>query len=109
MGPEKVVIKCGEQGSYARCGNQSCRVAPRPVQVRDAVGAGDVFNAGFLLGLRQDWPMEACLALGNTAASLYISRKENRFPRLDEVFTAGRDYPALATILDLEILGGGRL
>ena len=109
MGPDMVVIKCGEQGSYARCGNQSCRVAPRPVQVRDAVGAGDVFNAGFLLGLRQNWPIEACLALGNSTASLYISRNENRFPRLDEVYAAGRDYPALAAILDLENLGGGRL
>ena len=108
LGPDTVVIKCGEQGSYVRSGNQSCRLPPRPVQVRDAVGAGDVFNAGFLLGLRHAWPMEACLAVGNTAASLYISRKENRFPRLDEVFAAGRDYPALAAILDLENHGGGR-
>lgn len=108
LGPDMVVIKCGEEGSFARFGNQSCRVLPRPVQVRDAVGAGDVFNAGFLLGLRHEWPIEACLAIGNTAASLYISRKENRFPRLDEVFAAGRDYSALAAILDLENFGGGR-
>jgi len=108
LGPDQVVIKCGEQGSYARCGTQVCRVPSRPVQVRDAVGAGDVFNAGFLLGLRQGWPLEACLAFGNTTASLYISRKENRFPRLDEVIAPGREYPALAAIFDLENLGGGR-
>jgi sugar/nucleoside kinase (ribokinase family) len=99
LGPSTVVIKCGDQGSYVRSGSRACQAAPRRVQVFDAVGAGDVFNAGFLYGLRCNWPMEACLAFGNTTASLYISRQQDRFPRLNEVFTAGRqDYPALAVI-----------
>jgi ribokinase len=96
MGPETVVIKCGEKGSYARRGSQTCQAGPRNVAVHDAVGAGDVFNSGFLYALLQDLPLEACLALGNTTASLYISRKSDRFPRLDEVKAAAREYPALA-------------
>ncbi len=96
LGPETVVIKCGEKGSYARRGQQTCQVPPRPVRVYDAVGAGDVFNAGFLAGLRQGWPLEACLALGNATASLYISRAQDRFPRLSEALAAARQYPALA-------------
>jgi ribokinase len=99
LGPHTVVIKCGELGSYVRSGSLTCQASPRRVPVFDAVGAGDVFNAGFLFGLKRDWSMEACLAFGNTTASLYISRQQDRFPRLNEVFAAGRqDYPALAAI-----------
>jgi len=99
LGPPTVVIKCGELGSYVRNGSHTCQAPPRLVQVYDAVGAGDVFNAGFLYGLTRGWPMEACLAFGNTAASLYISRQQDRFPRLNEVLTTGRqDYPALAAV-----------
>jgi len=96
MGPQTVVIKCGEKGSYARRASQACQAAPRSVVVHDAVGAGDVFNSGFLYALLQDWPLDACLALGNTTASLYISRKTDRFPRLNEIKAAAREYPALA-------------
>jgi ribokinase len=84
-GPDMVVIKCGDQGSYAFTGDQSFYVLPKPVVVQDAVGAGDVFNAGFLYGLRQDWPLTQCLEFGNSIASLYISRTTERFPTLADV------------------------
>ena len=98
LGPETVVIKCGELGSFARQGEYSCWSPPRVVQVQDAVGAGDVFNAGFLCALQQHWPLEACLALGNSAASLYISATSDRFPQLAEVIAAAHEYPALAAL-----------
>lgn len=95
-GPEIVVVKCGEQGSYVLCGQENGWVASRRVQVLDTVGAGDVFNAGFLYGLRKGWSLQSCLAVGNSTSSLYISRQENRFPKLAEVLEAARDYPFLA-------------
>jgi ribokinase len=107
MGPDRVVIKCGERGSYARLGDESGWVEPRRVRVYDAVGAGDVFNAGFLFGLRRAWPLGACLAWGNTTASLYISKKQNRFPGLAEVAAAARDYPELADLPDFQSIVGG--
>jgi sugar/nucleoside kinase (ribokinase family) len=102
LGPETVVIKCGELGSFARQGGYSCWSPPRVVQVQDAVGAGDVFNAGFLYALQQGWPLEACLAWGNSTASLYISATSDRFPQLAEVIAAGRDYPALAALFVID-------
>jgi ribokinase len=94
LGPQWVVIKCGAEGSYARCGSQTCHLPARPVAVYDAVGAGDVFNAGFLFGLRRNWPVHTCLAFGNSASSLYISRAANRFPALAEVAAVTRKaYP----------------
>ena len=79
LGVDTVVIKSGEQGSYVRRGAATCHVLPRSVQVHDAVGAGDVFNAGFLFGLQRDWPLEACLAFGNTTASLYMPATKTVF------------------------------
>lgn len=94
LGPEIVVIKCGSEGSYCRRENITYFVPPRKVHVFDAVGAGDTFNAGFLYGLRQNWPLDACLAFGNTSASIYISRITDRWPWLEEVTaTAKASYP----------------
>lgn len=107
LGPAQVVIKCSERGSYARFGAESAWVKPRVVTVLDAVGAGDVFNAGFLFGLLRGWPVPACLAWGNTTASLYISRKQDRFPGRAEVALPAREYPELAEILDQSPLLGG--
>jgi len=97
LGPPVVVIKCGAQGSHLRAGEFSLTLPARKVSVFDAVGAGDVFNSGFLYALRLGLPWDACLALGNSSASLYISRAENRFPKLDEVLSTARSaYPDVA-------------
>ncbi len=90
MGPELVIIKCGAEGSFTRINNKTIHVEARPVSVFDAVGAGDVFNAGLITALRWGWPIEACMGFGNTASSLYISRSEDRFPKLEEVISTAR-------------------
>ena len=86
MGPEIVVVKCGADGSYVCNKTESHFVASIPVNVFDAVGAGDVFNAGFIFGYLNKWSLENCLKFGNSASSLYISRKIDRFPQLSEVY-----------------------
>lgn len=93
LGPELVVIKCGAQGSFARSDEKVRKVPARPVSyVFDAVGAGDVFNSGFLYAFQQNWPLEDCLKFGNSASSLYIARRSDRFPRLEEVIKIFQEY-----------------
>ncbi len=101
FGPEIVVVKCGSEGSFCRQDDHTFFVPPRKVQVFDAVGAGDTFNAGFIFGLRHNWPIDACLAFGNTVASIYISRVTDRWPWLEEVIaTANASYPFFHGELD---------
>jgi sugar/nucleoside kinase (ribokinase family) len=88
MGPKLVIIKCGAEGSFTRVKDKTIHVKARKVSVFDAVGAGDVFNAGLITALRRGWPIEACMAFGNTASSLYISRSEDRFPEFREVMSS---------------------
>ena len=75
-----VVIKLGSEGSYLRTGSAEIHSPALPAVVFDAVGAGDVYNAGFIFGTLQDWPPEACMAFGTSLASLYIARRTDRFP-----------------------------
>lgn len=92
QGPEIVVIKNGKDGSYVRTRQESHALPALPTKVHDAVGAGDTFNAGFLAAFRRGRALDTCLAVGNAAASLYISRSANRYPTLQEVIAAGASY-----------------
>ncbi len=75
-----VVVKRGPNGALAidRDGGMFSVPAPQ-VQVVDTIGAGDVFNAGFLAALAADMPLEACLRTGVTTASEAISTLPRRY------------------------------
>lgn len=69
-----VVVKRGPDGAIA-IGADGALVsaAAPPVRVVDTIGAGDVFNAGFLAALAKDLPLSACLEAGTRVASHAIS------------------------------------
>ena len=64
----------GAAGAVASDGNGMVSVPAVPVaQVEDTTGAGDLFAAGFLLGLARERPLADCLRLGALAAAEVIS------------------------------------
>jgi sugar/nucleoside kinase (ribokinase family) len=75
-----VVVKRGPSGALALDprGREFFVAAPR-VKVVDTIGAGDVFNAGFLAALAADMPLEACLKTGVAVASEAISTLPRRY------------------------------
>jgi len=83
-GCKTVIIKLGEKGSYLLSSKQETFVPAHKVAVFDAVGAGDVFNAGFIYGTLQKWPLEARMIFGTATSALYISKLVDRFPELGE-------------------------
>lgn len=87
LGPSTVVVKCGAEGSLAIAGDELIIAPAYPTNVVDAVGAGDAFDAGFLLGHLGGASLEASLQLGNATASIYVSRTKSRFPSAKEVRT----------------------
>ncbi len=64
LGPQVVAIKLGEAGAVGLQGKAFVRVPAEAVEVVDPVGAGDVFNAGFLSGVLRGWSIERALKLG---------------------------------------------
>jgi ribokinase len=91
-GPAIVVVKQGAAGSLVRAGGETVALPALPTEARDAVGAGDTFDAGFLFGLLQGWPPATALAFGNAAAAIYVSRLADRFPTTDETRRAAAAY-----------------
>ena len=91
-GPEIVVVKLGSEGSFFSSNDTSGYVPALRVTAQDTVGAGDVFNAGFIHGFLQGWPLPACLQFGNSLSAFYITRLTNRFPDLREVSNTARAY-----------------
>lgn len=79
-GAKVVIIKMGAEGSLTNFENHVEHIPAHKVDVIDAVGAGDVYNAGFLYGVLQEWPIVAGMYFGSVVAALYISKSENRFP-----------------------------
>ncbi len=58
---EAVAVKLGEQGAIGVWQSKKARAASIPVKVVDTVGAGDSFDAGFIYGYLQGWPLEKSL------------------------------------------------
>lgn len=61
LGSEGVLASDGERFHYA---------AAFHVTVVDTTGAGDIFHAGFIYGLLQDWPLQRTLDFSCAAAAL---------------------------------------
>jgi sulfofructose kinase len=60
----------GEDGVLAWDGKQLLHVPAYRVPVVDTTGAGDIFHAGFIYGLLQDWPLQRQLDFACAAAAL---------------------------------------
>jgi len=69
LGP-RPVVKCGAQGAVALGDGAVVRAgAPRAAPV-DTIGAGDSFDAGFVYGHLQGWPLARSLAFACVCGSL---------------------------------------
>jgi sulfofructose kinase len=60
----------GHDGVLAWNGKQLHHASAYRVAVVDTTGAGDIFHAGFIYGLLQDWPLERQLDFGCAAAAM---------------------------------------
>ena len=65
-----LAVKLGAEGAVARREGQEVRAPVVPVDVKDTTGAGDSFDAGFLYGYLQGWPLEKSLRFACACGSL---------------------------------------
>lgn len=70
-----VVITRGEDGSIGRDRAHECIRCDRfEVNVVDTTGAGDVYHAGYLLGLLEGWDLQKRMQFGSAAAALACTK-----------------------------------
>jgi sugar/nucleoside kinase (ribokinase family) len=67
---ELTAIKLGAQGALGVTSSQKIKVSSIPVKVVDTVGAGDSFDAGFIYGYLNRWPIEKSLRLACICGAL---------------------------------------
>ena len=70
-----VIVRNGDQGSCAFSKKEEVDVPAFPVKVIDTVGAGDVYNAGFISGCLEGKDLRECLLLGNVVSGYTVSKK----------------------------------
>jgi sugar/nucleoside kinase (ribokinase family) len=89
-----VAVKIGAEGALLLRDGETCRVPAMPVEkVVDTTGAGDLWAAGFLYGILNDYPLEKCgicgAALGAAVVTLEgATLPENVWNRLRETVAA---------------------
>ncbi len=64
------VVKCGSQGAVALVDHAVVHVSALSVGPMDTIGAGDSFDAGYVFGFLEGWPVDRCLALAAACGSL---------------------------------------
>jgi 2-dehydro-3-deoxygluconokinase len=74
LGISYIALKKGEEGSVGYHNDEFIQSAPVTARkVVDTVGAGDGFDAGFLYGVLQQWPLKKILMFANTIGSMVVS------------------------------------
>ena len=68
-----VVIKMGENGSYASTPEAEYLAPAYPVNVVDATGAGDAYVAGFLAGTIMNWDLKATAELASATGAACVT------------------------------------
>lgn len=89
----------GTGGVLAWSGNKFYQACAYQVQTVDTTGAGDIFHAGFIYGLLQDWPLPRTLDFACAAAALNCCAVGARggIRSVDEIgslMSGGRRYAA---------------
>jgi len=74
LGPKIIVLKLGEKGCLIEKGETRVHIPAFNVQVVDVIGAGDAFNAGFLVKYVETKDILKAGIFGNAVAALTISR-----------------------------------
>ena len=85
-GVEVVALKRGEAGCTIFTESQTVSVPGYQVDAVDPTGAGDCFDAGFVVGLTEDLPLEEIGRLANACGALGTTRKgpmEGAAPRAE--------------------------
>lgn len=73
LGAKTVIVKCGANGAYASCADETLEVPGFSVaKVVDTVGAGDGFAVGVIDGLLQELPLAQAIRQGNAIGARQV-------------------------------------
>ncbi len=71
-GPKIVIVTLGENGSIAYSGDEFIRYGIVPCEVKDTMGAGDSYIAGFITGILEGKTIYECMKQGALNSSITL-------------------------------------
>lgn len=74
LGPEIVVLKLGAKGCFVLTEKKCVSATAFNVRAVDTTGAGDAFDAGFLVGLGEKWDLERIAQFANAVGALQATK-----------------------------------
>ena len=100
FGSRVAAATLGTEGVLAWDGRQFHLSAAFSVSATDTTGAGDIFHAGFIFGLLQEWPLQRRLDFACAAAALNCTASGARgniasLAEIQRFVSDGQRYPAL--------------
>ncbi|NLO69932.1 MAG: adenosine kinase [Porphyromonadaceae bacterium] len=66
------IVKIGKNGSVIQSGDEFYMIEPNLVKSVDTTGAGDLYAAGFLYGLANDYTLDICGKIGSFVSSKVV-------------------------------------
>ncbi|MDQ0159304.1 carbohydrate kinase family protein [Alkalibacillus salilacus] len=80
------IARMGDQGSLAVQQSNTIEASGFPIQVVDTLGAGDIFNAGFIYACMKGYSTEESLKYANATAAFSVNKEGARSsPTIDEL------------------------
>lgn len=73
-----IIVRNGKEGSYGFANDLEIHVPAFNVKVEDTVGAGDVYNAGFIASKLEGKDLRDCLLMGNAVSGYTVMYKGAR-------------------------------
>ncbi|MBS7157690.1 MAG: hypothetical protein KH040_02145 [Collinsella sp.] len=73
-----MVVRDGANGSVAISGTDVFEAPAFKVEVEDTIGAGDVYNAGFVAALLEGGSLQEALEKGNAVSGYTVARQGAR-------------------------------
>lgn len=70
LGPRVVVLKLGAEGALLAMEDRIQKFSPYKVDFVDGSGAGDTFDAAFVVGYLEGWPAARCVTFAAAAGAL---------------------------------------
>lgn len=94
-----IAAKCGSRGALVQADGKLSEIPPVTVEPVDTIGAGDSFNAGFLVAYLEGADPVQCAAAGNVTGALSTLRPGGteafRDLRLRDTFLRKHGFPAI--------------
>ena len=90
MGPSILIEKIGEKGCRIhQLEGSTIDAAGFPVEIKNILGAGDAFGAGFICGYVKGWDLQKAASFGNACGAIVVTRPacSNSMPTYDEVIS----------------------